>query len=299
MNPFEHRAQKMVSFGTNAMLDGSAMSGFGIGHTMRSNLPSESVPIISAKDGITAPKIRTRHGFTLIELLVTIAILVFVMAMLFPALSKAQRQARTVTCLSNLHQLYMGYAAYLPQNHQQSLRYDPTYAAFWPNVLRGTFPDVKDILLCPEANAPSYGLGNAKSAWGPYDPAHGSSASIAFLGKDSSSYGFNGWLYVSDDDPTLSNRLLSRAGMADRVPVFAESAWVDGWPLTSEPDAPAPAAGVKADDTNPARFEIPRHGQSMNASFLDGHAEQIPLERVGQLKWSSRSHFDPTGFSQR
>ncbi|HET6252148.1 MAG TPA: type II secretion system protein [Tepidisphaeraceae bacterium] len=225
-----------------------------------------------------------RHAVTLIELLVIVGVLVFVIAMLFPALSKAQRQSRTVTCLSNLHQLYMGYAAYLPLNQQQSLRYDTTESAFWPNVLRPTFPDVKDILLCPEASAPSYGLGTDKTSWGPYDRAHGSPASMAFIGNTSSSYGFNGWLYAGEDE-TFTNRLF-RTHLADRVPVFAESNWVDGWPPRSEgagrelpPPALAAGAGL-------SRFELARHGQSINASFLDGHSEQIPLDRLSELKWS-------------
>ena len=242
---------------------------------------------------------RASRGFTLVELLVVVGVLVFVIAMLVPALTKAQRQARTVTCLSNLHQLYMGYAAYLPQNHQQSMRYDPTYSAFWPDVLRATFPDVKDILICPEASAPSYNWGTAKSAWGPYDPAHGSPASIAFIGKTSSSYGFNGFLYATDSDSDNANHWSRAPRLSEHVPVFAESTCVDGWPMTSETVPTEIPLGVRNEEGGMKRFEIARHGQSTNASFLDGHAEQIPLEQVRQQKWSNTTLHDSPDFPPR
>lgn len=55
---------------------------------------------------------RQRGGFTLLELLVVIAIIAFLIAILLPAVSAANSQAKTVQCLSNLRQLFLAAEQY-------------------------------------------------------------------------------------------------------------------------------------------------------------------------------------------
>jgi len=51
-----------------------------------------------------------------VELLVVIAIIALLIALLMPALDKARRAAVSIQCLSNLRQLWAGFAMYATDN---------------------------------------------------------------------------------------------------------------------------------------------------------------------------------------
>ncbi len=59
---------------------------------------------------------KTMRGFTLIELLVVISIIALLVSILMPALGKAKEQAAAVACLSNVHQLALGWVTYAGDN---------------------------------------------------------------------------------------------------------------------------------------------------------------------------------------
>lgn len=103
-----------------------------------------------------------RGGFTLVEMLVVLAIMGILSAILFPVFGSAREAARTVTCSSNLKQIYLGTQMYL-QNSGGS--YPDSLALLavsphcgWANQI---YPYVKstEVFECPNAENGEFKLG--------------------------------------------------------------------------------------------------------------------------------------------
>src|ERR1700733_15695795 len=72
-----------------------------------------------------------RRGFTLVELLVVISIIAVLIAILLPAITRAQSAARRTACMSNLHQIGIAIVNYTDESGG--------YIPYGPNALPFSF----------------------------------------------------------------------------------------------------------------------------------------------------------------
>ena len=251
-------------------------------------------------------------GFTVIELLVVVGIIGVLVAVLLPVVGRVRRQARSVTCVSNLRQLGFGLQTHMSQKKGRLT------APFWgpadvgplaaENVLVPTRAtgSQSPIMFCPETTEPpqkdSGGLshgglfpdrysGGTFRPWGVPDADYNNTVFEAsqapFRG---SSYGVNAWL----DRMHRTVMVGSTLPQAARVPVFADAIWGLGFPFRNDPPPVRLAPHQPADPSSygiGTVFCVPRHGRSINVVFLDGHAANVRLEELWSLMWSN--DFDP------
>jgi len=246
-----------------------------------------------------------RKGFTLIELLVVISIIVLLVAILTPALTRAKRQAMNLICQSNLRQYGIGARAYLDDN--DSYFYSPYRWLYreggepfgqdkWPDGWFWPYISAKDIHLCPifgrlakqrEAENARYSysangfLGKTGSGRpGPYGTGRvwKNSEIIRFASSVFLFSEENWWLI-----PGLSSYVLNDTNLLVRLAPYSSSIYTDCF----------------------ATYHSPPHGDldkgSANVVFLDGHVDSVSEEeqRVENTNFGTFSLSWPVEITQQ
>ena len=210
-------------------------------------------------------------AFTLIELLVVIAILTLLMALLFPALCRARKQARAVTCQSQLHQWALIFTVYAHDNDNASFMPIP-----WWSGYEGETPG---LVLCPSATKP---LPGDPVGWGDAFHAYARSRSyvrpwMSDLAFNLGSYGLNEW--IGADDPGWRTHHIRAAA---HVPLMSDSAC-----LTAKPEHHCPPPQHEGYDPEcmMSRLCINRHHSGINMLFMDFSVRKVGLKELWTLKW--------------
>ncbi len=224
------------------------------------------------------------EGFTLIELLVVISIIALLMSILMPALSKTKEQAKTVICLSNLHQHGLAWKLYT-DDHKGILV--PEIHGRWVRLLEPYYVNRK-LLICPSAAKPPEPPTPAKgNQWGEKNRAWVEWEGIElFVG----SYAYNQWCSHSTAGGRTERNLWKTINVrgAAYAPLLADGMRHGCTPVHSDNPPTYDGQGYYSDPANVNEIRAVcqnRHNEAVNCLFMDFSTRSVGLKELWVLRW--------------
>jgi prepilin-type N-terminal cleavage/methylation domain-containing protein/prepilin-type processing-associated H-X9-DG protein len=242
-------------------------------------------------------KVTHAKGFTLIELLVVIAIIAILAAILFPVFAQARERARSISCLSNGHQVGLAIYMYVQDYDETYPKSTDAYDAYggggnqldsWPGLIN---PYVKEVgaFACPSSSQDPLG-------YGVFQPGEVQKGHLRSWGANTAVLAVTGMNGVgSDPDGYNGDNYTIRAMAAIPSPAgtitLCES-YPGGVVVRQNPDGTInpsywywatiieATACIQNDPTSADYLDVRRHFNGGNYAFADGHSKWFRPEQT-------------------
>lgn len=246
-------------------------------------------------------------AFTLVELLVVLATIALLLAIMLPTLGGAREEARRARCLNHVRQWAMAMVVHAyDHNNWFMIEDDGPAGTDWMARLEGYTID-NHARLCPTASSRArtyHSFGSYGGTFERWDLTLGTGAETSY-----GSYAINSWLHhlpegavgwregqVAESRHFYYQHLDHIDKVNSNVPMFADAAWFNSNPFDRR--YPHNMGWVNPTPTwnednqrNPqwffdmGRYQMKRHHDAVNMSFLDGSARTIDLEKLWSFDW--------------